>query len=114
MAFHSKAVHALILCAAVLISASSPAQEPRSKSNPTPPPASPTPPDQQDLDVVKINTNLVQIDVIATDSRGRQVNDLKADDFEIVEEGRTVPPVFFSYIPLGSLLTDKSAATDRR
>jgi VWFA-related protein len=108
MAFHSKAVHALIFCAAVLISASSPAQVPRSKSNPTPPPASPTPPDQQDLDVVKINTNLVQIDVIATDSRGRQVNDLKADDFEIVEEGRTVPPVFFAYIPLGSLVTDKS------
>src|SRR5258705_20864 len=110
MALHSKAVLAFIFCAAVLVTVSSYAQEPRSKAKPLPPQAAPTPPEQQDIDVVRVNTNLVQIDVIATDSQGRQVNDLKPDDFEIIEEGRTVHLAFFSYVSLGSLLTDKSAA----
>lgn len=109
MGLHRQAVLTLIFFAAVLLMPRSQAQRPLSKANPTPPPqSSPTPPEPPDYDVVKVNTNLVQIDVVATDNQGRQVTDLKADDFEIVEEGRTVPPAFFSYIPLGPLMAAKA------
>ncbi|HEX5709562.1 MAG TPA: VWA domain-containing protein [Pyrinomonadaceae bacterium] len=54
--------------------------------------------DNQREDVVRITTNLVQIDVIVTDSSGRQVTDLKPEDFEIYEEGRAQPITNFSYV----------------
>ncbi|HEX2270996.1 MAG TPA: hypothetical protein VHH35_15735 [Pyrinomonadaceae bacterium] len=38
-------------------------------------------------DVVKITTNLVQIDAIVT-RNGKQVKDLKPEDFEIFEDGK--------------------------
>ena len=50
-----------------------------------------------DDDVVKITTNLVQIDVVVT-RNGRQVKDLKAEDFEIFEDGRRQNIVSFAYI----------------
>jgi VWFA-related protein len=49
-------------------------------------------------DVVTITTNLVQLDVIVTDKEGRQVNDLKPEDFEIVEAGKTQRITHFSYV----------------
>lgn len=101
---------AFILFAVVLLTPRSHAQEPQRKVNPTPPQSSATPPAEQGYDVVKINTNLVQVDVVVTDKQGRQVTDLKAEDFEIFEGGRTLFPEFFSYVPLGSLVTDQSTA----
>lgn len=50
-----------------------------------------------DDDVVKITTNLVQIDVVVT-RNGRQVKDLKAEDFEIFEDGRRQDIVSFAYV----------------
>lgn len=44
----------------------------------------PTPDD----DVVKISTNLIQIDVIVTDNKGKIATDLKPEDFEIYENGK--------------------------
>src|SRR5919112_945581 len=38
-------------------------------------------------DVVSITSNLVQIDVVVTDKDGKQVNDLRPDEFEISEDG---------------------------
>ncbi|HYN86531.1 MAG TPA: VWA domain-containing protein [Pyrinomonadaceae bacterium] len=49
-------------------------------------------------DVVRITTNLVQIDVTVTDRSGRQVTDLKPEDFEVFEEGRPQPITNFSYV----------------
>lgn len=48
-------------------------------------------------DVVKITTNLVQIDVVVT-RNGKQVKDLKAEDFEIFEDGRRQDIVSFAYV----------------
>ena len=49
----------------------------------------PPPPPQQTADgkdeVVKITTNLVQVDVVVTKG-GKQVTDLTADDFELFED----------------------------
>lgn len=44
---------------------------------------------QSDQDeVVRIATNLVQLDAVVTDKKGQLVTDLTADDFEVYEDGR--------------------------
>ena len=50
-----------------------------------------------DDDVVRITTNLVQIDAIVTKD-GKLVSDLKAEDFEIFEDGKKQTITSFSYI----------------
>ena len=47
----------------------------------------PTPPVEEDTDVVKISTALIQLDVVVTDKSGKLVTDLKPEDFEILENG---------------------------
>lgn len=49
-------------------------------------------------DVVRITANLVQLDVTVTDRDGRQVADLKPEDFEIREESRAQQITNFSYV----------------
>lgn len=56
-----------------------------------------TPPND-DGDVVKISTNLIQLDVVVTDKKGNQVTDLKPEDFEIYENGKKQDITNFSYI----------------
>jgi VWFA-related protein len=57
---------------------------------------SPTPP--SDDEVVKISTNLIQIDVTVTDSKGKIVPGLKPEDFEIFENGEKQKITNFSFI----------------
>ncbi|MFN0140929.1 MAG: VWA domain-containing protein [Pyrinomonadaceae bacterium] len=54
----------------------------------------PTPPD----DVVRITTNLIQVDVIVTDSKGKVVTDLKPEEIEIFENGERQKITNFSFI----------------
>jgi hypothetical protein len=58
----------------------------------------PTPPVKTDDDVVKISTTLIQVDVSVTDKKGKQVTDLKPEDFEILENGKPQKITNFSYI----------------
>src|SRR6266487_554783 len=53
-------------------------------------------------DVVRVSTNLVQVDAIVTDKSGRQVMDLRPEDFELLENGHARQVTFFSYVPLSS------------
>jgi VWFA-related protein len=53
-------------------------------------------------DVVRITTNLVQVDVTVTDDEGRPVPDLKTEDFEVREEGELQQITNFSYISTSS------------
>lgn len=73
------------------------------------------PPRQRD-DVVTITTNLVQLDVIVTDKEGRQVSDLKPEDFEVLENGKTQRLTHFSYVAAkanpSSSTADKEADTE--
>ncbi len=55
------------------------------------------PPDIDSQDVVKITTNLVQIDVTVTKD-GRPVSDLRPEDFEILEDGKPQTVTNFSYV----------------
>lgn len=48
--------------------------------------------------VVRVTTSLVQIDVVVTDKNGRQVTDLKPEDFELFEDNRRQALTNFSYI----------------
>ncbi len=67
-----------------------------------PPQKAPTPPSD---DRVVVTTNLVQVDAVVTDKNGKQVTDLRPDDFELIEGGRTRDIVGFSYVPLTSTAT---------
>ena len=63
---------------------------------PTP---SPHPPQQQTEadDVVRITTNLVQVDAVVTDKDGKVVTDLKPEEVEIYEDGRRQKVTHFSF-----------------
>ncbi len=54
--------------------------------------------EKRDDDIVRITTNLVQMDVVVTDKTGHQVTDLTADDFEIKQEGHPQTITNFSYV----------------
>src|SRR5206468_1161323 len=66
-----------------------------------------------DQDIIKINTNLVQIDAVVTKG-GKQITDLNAEDFEILEDGNPQAITSFSYIsnvaaaPLANVAAAKS------
>ena len=53
-------------------------------------------------DVVKITTNLVQIDAVVTDKSGKRIVDLKPDEVEIYEDSQVRAITNFSYINLNS------------
>lgn len=63
-------------------------------------------------DVVKVNSNLVQVDTVVLDSHGQQVTDLQAADFEIVEDGRVRQPEYCSYVSISEANNPNS--TDNR
>lgn len=79
----------------------------------TPPPAAsppvPTLQDTQDPDVVRITTNLVQVDVVVTKD-GKPVTDLKPEDFEIFEDGKQQTITNFAYV-LNSSRVDYTASS---
>lgn len=72
--------------------------------NPTP-----TPND----DVVRISTNLIQLDVTVTDSKGRVVRDLKAADFEVFENGEKQEITNFSFVSSVREIVSKPISDDK-
>lgn len=66
---------------------------------PTPiPQPSATPAQQTREDVVRITTNLVQVDVTVLDHNGRPVSDLTADDFIVTEDGKPQKVTNLSFV----------------
>ncbi|HEX8688493.1 MAG TPA: VWA domain-containing protein, partial [Pyrinomonadaceae bacterium] len=53
---------------------------------------------EQDEEVVRITSNLIQVDAVVLDAEGRQVTDLSAEDFELSEDGRPQAITNFSYV----------------
>jgi VWFA-related protein len=70
-------------------------------------PVSPNAPQQKDEDgeVVRITTNLVQVDAVITDKDGKLVTDLRPEEIEILEDGRPQRITNFSFVS-----TESSAA----
>jgi VWFA-related protein len=68
---------------------------------PTPPASQPSPAPQKpepDDEVVRITTNLVQVDAVVTDKNGKQVTDLQPEEIEMLEDGKPQRVTNFSYI----------------
>jgi VWFA-related protein len=51
-----------------------------------------------DMPVLRVTVNLVQVDAVVTDSKGKQVTNLTADDFEVLQDGKRQKITKFSYI----------------
>ncbi|MBK8148783.1 MAG: VWA domain-containing protein [Acidobacteria bacterium] len=49
-------------------------------------------------DSIKVSTNLIQIDVSATDKDGRAVTDLRAEEFEVYENGKRQDLTNFTFV----------------
>jgi VWFA-related protein len=47
------------------------------------------------IDVIKVDTTLVTINVSVTDTRNHHLQGLKLEDFQVTDEGQTVRPEFF-------------------
>lgn len=87
----------LAVCFVFVISNASLAQAPK----PTPPPT--------DGDVVKISTNLIQIDVTVTDADGKAIRDLRPDEIEVYENGKKQKLTNFSFISSGKPAGEKAS-----
>src|SRR5215510_2217221 len=73
------------------------AQDPSQRKRRTTPPAPGTPVKGDDEDVVRITTNLVQIDVAVTKD-GKPVPNLQKEDFELFEDGKRQEITSFTYV----------------
>jgi len=75
----------------------------------------------QNSTVIRIDVNLVQVDAVVTDSRNKHVSNLKAEDFEILQDGKPQKITNFSYItaaatpaPRNSVSMTAVPVTDKR
>jgi len=88
-----------------------------SQSAPTQQPAKPKTeqPVLDDQEVIRINTNLVQVDAVVT-RNGKQVTDLRAEDFVILQDGKPQAITNFSYVsnvPAGTANVAAPAKKDK-
>src|SRR5436305_11973344 len=98
----------LLLIAAFVVSIT--AQQPG-----TPPPVLPGQ-KPEDVDVVRITTNLVQVDAVVTDNHGKLVTDLKPEEVEIFEDGQKRKITHFNFYLSPTAPVErptKSASKDR-
>jgi VWFA-related protein len=89
---------ALIVCLITSVLCQQPQATPAPSQQPTPPPATVPEVDDTPDDVVRITTKLVQVDAVVTDKNGKHVTDLKAEDFELTENGKLRTITNFSYV----------------
>jgi len=95
------------------------AQEAASQERQTKPQTGPQQPARPgDEDVVRITTNLVQVDAVIVDKKGQPVRDLRSDEVQIFEDGHQQKITHFSFVASESPVTalaqpappDKNAA----
>lgn len=59
----------------------------------------PAEPDEMDVPVVRISLEMVQVDAVVTDKDGQHVADLRAEDFEISEDGKQKEIALCAWVP---------------
>jgi VWFA-related protein len=79
-----------VLAALTLVTVGLPAAAQAPAKEDTPRPRSPL--------VVRIGVDLVQVDAVVTDKKGRHVTDLTADDFEILQDNKPRPVTHCRYV----------------
>lgn len=77
----------LILAASALAQTPAPAQRPAAQ-----------PPAQQDEEILRVTTALVQVDAVVVDKNDRPVPDLKMSDFEVYENGKKQNLQFMEFV----------------
>jgi VWFA-related protein len=73
----------------------------------------PAPPPQNDEEVVRISTQLVQTDVMVFDKSGKFVDGLKPEQFELKVDGHERPISFFDRVQAGTVNEDAQLAAAR-
>jgi VWFA-related protein len=73
----------------------------------------PAPPAQNDEEVVRISTELVQTDVMVFDKSGKFVDGLKPEQFELKVDGRAQQVAFFERVKAGTVDEDAQIAAAR-
>ena len=69
-------------------------------------------PDRSEDDVVRITTNLVQVDPVITDRNGKPVTDLRPDEVQIFEDVKAQQITNFSYVSLSTTPTTTARPLD--
>ena len=64
-------------------------------------------------DVVKITTTLIQVDATVLDKNGKVVKDLKAEDFEILENGQKQTIKNFAFVEPPPIPMQKDQPRDK-
>jgi VWFA-related protein len=90
-----------------------PPAQPRPQTTPAPQTAPGQEAQDDDDEVVRITTNLVQVDAVVTDRDGRQVTNLAAEDFEISENGKPRQVTNFSYVRVTKPATTPAPVAER-
>src|SRR5438445_3705318 len=75
------------------------------------------PASEQDIDTVKIDTNLVTVPVIASSRTGSYIADLKKEEFKVSEDGVAQQVAFFATVNAPFhvvLMLDTSASTEEK
>lgn len=102
--------HALAL--SLLFSAATFGQQPAQQAQPRQQPSTqkdaPATTATPDDDVVRITTNLVQVDALVVDKKGKQVTDLRPEEVEVLEDGRRQKITNFSYVELAPPVANAS------
>ena len=76
------------------------------------PTQTPTPGDEGE--VVRISTNLIQLDVTVTDSKGKIVTDLRPEEMEIYENGKLQKTSNFSFVTSSKVVTEKAEPKEKK
>ena len=108
-----------VILACLIVSLAVVAQTPQTDQKPktdqkTEAPGEPRTEEQQDVETLKIDTDLVTVPVIATDTKGNYVPDLRQEDFNIAEDGVKQEVAFFGKVAASFhvvLMLDTSAST---
>ena len=96
---------------------SSRTRQPPTPANKTIPAEQASAPQEQDIDPIKIDTNLVTIPVIASTRSGMYVPDLRKEDFSVFEDGVRQEIAFFATVNAPFhvvLMLDTSASTQEK
>jgi VWFA-related protein len=62
--------------------------------------------------LVRVNVDLVQMDVVVTDAKGNHITDLKPQEFEILENGKPQRITNFSFIPGARIVPTTKTSTN--
>jgi len=110
----SRPVFSIILVLVIAVAAAFAQTRPASQKTKLPQPAA-TPPDEpQDVETLKIDTDLVTVPLIATDRAGMYVTDLRKEEFTITEDDVAQEIAFFGKVAAPFhvvLLLDTSSST---